>query len=228
MQGTPGADDGICGNCGSALRFNAPFCGTCGQAVAIRGYQPPTPTPGPQPAPPSVAPMPSAGVTGARRGVRCACHLLDLAVMLSPALPLAIAAAFLGAAEIVYTVVPVAFVAVWVWMQIWQGYTGQTFGKSMLGLRLVRAGDNRPPGVARCLLRGAVFAATAGLAGVPVIIDDTPTDGLHDKISGLTAIDVVEGVNPLGRQQNPVFRRAAGRGLNKVASPLPTSAPGRR
>lgn len=228
MHGTPGADAGICGRCGSALRVNAPFCGSCGQAVTNRVLQPPDPTPLSQPTLPSASPAPASAIAGAGSGVRCASHLLDLAVMLSPALPLAIAAVVLGVPEVVYAVVPVAFVAVWIWMQIWQGYTGQTFGKSMLGLRLVRITDQRPPGLAACVLRGAVFAATGGLAALPVVMGEVPTDGWHDKISRTTVIDVVWGSNPLGRQQNPVFRRAAGRGVNKVSSPLPTGVPGRR
>lgn len=147
--------------------------------------------------------------------------------MLSPALPLATAAAILGVAEIVYLVVPIAFVAVWVWMQIWQSYTGMTFGKSMLGLKLVRAGGNRAPGLAACLTRSGLFGATAGLAALPVVLSATPQDGLHDRLSGLIMIDTVKGINPLGKQQDPVLRRYADRGLNKVAAPLPTNQSGR-
>ncbi len=147
--------------------------------------------------------------------------------MLSPALPLATAAAILGVAEIVYLVVPIAFVAVWVWMQIWQSYTGMTFGKSMLGLKLVRAGGNRPPGLAACLTRSGLFGVTAGLVALPVVLSATAQDGLHDRLSGLTMIDTVKGINPLGKQQDPVLRRYADRSLNKVAAPLPTNQSGR-
>ncbi|CAM3656484.1 RDD family protein [Mycolicibacterium frederiksbergense] len=148
--------------------------------------------------------------------------------MLSPALPLAAAGAVLGVAEIVYIVLPIAFLAVWLWMQIWQGYTGMTFGKSMLGLRLVQVADHRPPGLAACVTRGGLFGATLGLAALPVIANETPHDGMHDRVSGLTMIDVVQGANPVGKKQDPVFRRSPDRRLNKVAAPLPMNVSGPR
>lgn len=228
-QGPVVNGDGICRHCGSALRANAPFCGSCGQPVPNRGHQHPDPVVRPTPivtAP--VAPPTVDQIVGAGRGVRCACFLLDLAVMLSPALPLAIAGAVLGVAEVVYIVVPIAFVAVWVWMQIWQGYTGLTFGKSMLGLRLVRVGDSRPPGLAACLTRGGLFGVSLGLVALPVVLAETPHDGLHDRVAGVTMIDVVQGPNPTGKKQNPVFRRSPDRGLSKVAAPLPVNMAGRR
>ncbi|UXA19105.1 RDD family protein [Mycobacterium sp. SMC-4] len=228
VQGSSDAHDGSCRHCGSPLRVNAPFCATCGQAVTNRGYQHPNPAPRVLPELPAyTAPSTVDHVVGAGRGVRCVSYLLDLAVMLSPALPLAIAGAVLGVAQIVYTVVPVAFVAVWLWMQIWQGLTGMTFGKSMLGLRLVRAGDNQAPGLLACLTRGAVFGVSAGLAALPTVINEMPCDGFHDRASGLTVIDVVQGANPLGKKQVPVFRRTADRGLNKVTGPLPRDVSGR-
>jgi hypothetical protein len=49
----------------------------------------------------------------ARRGVRASAALLDLAAMVSPALPLSAAAAALGVAELVYLVLPVASVAIY-------------------------------------------------------------------------------------------------------------------
>lgn len=228
-QGQPGTGAGTCRHCGSALRADAPFCGSCGQAATNRIHRHPDATPRSAPNLAVSMAAPAADVVvGAGRGVRCACFLLDLAVMLSPALPLAVAGALLGVAEVVYTVVPVAFVAVWLWMQIWQGFTGMTFGKSMLGLRLVRVADNKPPGLAASLTRGGVFGATAGLAALPVIANESPHDGLHDKVSGLTMIDVVHGANPLGRKQDPMLRRSVDRSLNKVAAPLPVQSSGRR
>lgn len=144
-----------------------------------------------------------------------------------PALPLSIAGAVLGVAEVVYIVVPVAFAAVWGWMQIWQGLTGTSFGKAMLGLRLVRATDNRPPGVAAAVLRSGLFLATFGLAGVPVVLSATPHAGLHDRISGVAVLDVSTGANPLGPRQQTPLRRSADRGLNRVHSPIPVATPRR-
>lgn len=227
-QGPVVTGDGTCRHCGSALRASAPFCGVCGQAVPNRAHQHPYPVARPVLVAAAAVPPAADRIVGARRGVRCACHLMDVAVMLSPALPLAAAGAILGVAEIVYIVLPIAFLAVWVWMQIWQGYTGMTFGKSMLGLRLVRATDHRPPRLAACITRGGLFGATLGLAALPVVANEVPRDGLHDRVSGLTMIDVVQGANPLGKKQDPVFRRSPDRRLNKVAAPLPVNVSGPR
>jgi len=228
VHGSPGADDGTCRHCGTALRADAPFCGLCGQAVTNRTYQHPAAMNRQWTVPTIPAAPVVTQITGAGRGVRCACYLLDLAVMLSPAMPLAAAGAILGVAEVVYAVVPVAFAAVWLWMQIWQGYTGMTFGKSMLGLRLVRQTDCRAPGLAACLTRSGLLGASLGVMTIPVIMNDIPHLGLHDRLTGLTVIDVVKGANPLGAAQDPVLRRSANRGLNKVAAPLPVNPSGRR
>ncbi|WP_231743161.1 RDD family protein [Mycobacterium sp. GA-2829] len=165
-------------------------------------------------------------MTPASGGTRCAASLLDLAAMISPAMPLSTAGAVLGVAEVVFVVVPVAFVAVWLWLQIWQGLTGNTFGKALLGLRLVRAADHRPPGVGATVLRGLAFVATVGLAGLPVLLSSRPRAAWHDRISGLTVLDVTTGANPLGQRQQRTLRRAPDRGLNRVVSPVPVS--GRR
>lgn len=125
----------------------------------------------------------------ARRGVRASSALLDVAAMASPALPLSAAAAATGIAELVYLVVPVAFAAVWAWIQVWQGLTGSSFGKSMLGLRLVLAGGDRPGGPGRVMLRSLIFAATAGLAALPILRSASPAVGLHDRASGLRVVD---------------------------------------
>lgn len=227
-QGPPTTDGGTCRHCGIVLRANAPFCSSCGQVVVDRVHQHAAQNTQPRTIPSAATASPAPDrIVGAGRGVRCASCLLDLAVMLSPAMPLAIAAAILGVAEIVYTVVPVAFVAVWLWMQIWQGYTGMTFGKSMLGLRLIRSADSYTPGLGSCIARGGVFGATAGLAALPVVVSAVPHDGLHDRLAGLTMIDVVNGANPLGCKQHPVFRRPIDRSLNKVAAPLPVNMSGR-
>ena len=146
--------------------------------------------------------------------------------MMSPAMPLCTAAAVLGVAEVIYIVVPVAFVAVWLWMQIWQGLTGKTFGKAMLGLRLVRAADYRPPGLGATSRRSLFFVLTLGLAGLPVLMSSDPEAGWHDRISGLTVLDVTTGANPLGQRQHTTLRRSPDRGLNRITSPVPVSAPG--
>jgi hypothetical protein len=147
--------------------------------------------------------------------------------MLSPALPLSIAGTVLGVAEVVYVVLPVAFAAVWGWMQVWQGLTGTSFGKAMLGLRLVRVADTRPPGITATVLRSGLFIASLGLVGLPVVSSSTPRVGPHDLISGLVVLDVTAGANPLGARPQTALRRSAGRGLNRVQSPIPISTPRR-
>jgi hypothetical protein len=229
MPGQPTGADAVCAHCGSVLRANAPFCGSCGQAVTNRQTQPSVG----HAARPQTAAQPSPAVgtdqlVGAGRGVRCCCYLLDLAAMMSPALPLAIAGAILGVAEVVYIVVPIAFVAVWAWMQIWQGFTGMSFGKAMMGLRLIRAADRHAPGLAATVMRSGVFAGTAGLAALEVVTSPVPRDGLHDRLSGLTLIDITLGANPLGPRQQTALRKSIDRSLNKVHSPVPLGASGRQ
>ncbi|MDN4521281.1 RDD family protein [Mycolicibacterium austroafricanum] len=219
MPGPPASADAICVRCGSRLLSNAAYCNSCGNAV-INCVPAVAAPPLSRPATRDVADGGDC-VVPAGRALRCCSFLMDLAALLSPALPLAIAAAVLGVAEVVYIVVPVAFVAVWVWMQIWQGFTGITFGKSMLGLRLVRATDRQPPGLTATLKRGGVFVVTGGLAALPVVIHSAPTDGFHDEISGLTVIDVARGSNPIGPRPQIPLRKSVNRSLNRVQSPVP-------
>ncbi len=146
--------------------------------------------------------------------------------MMSPALPLSIIGALLGVAQVVYIVVPVAFAAVWAWMQIWQGLTGTSFGKAMMGLRLVRAADLRPPGVAAAVVRSGVFLATLGLCAVPVMLSRVPREGWSDRVSGLTLLDVSIGANPLGQRQHTRLRRSTDRRIQQVRSPVPVARRG--
>jgi hypothetical protein len=225
VTGQPAGADGLCAQCGSVLRANAPFCSSCGHAVTNRHLQVPTAaSPTHRPPPTAVA---TSQIVGAGRGVRCCCCLLDLAAMLSPALPLATVGAILGVAEVVYVVVPIAFVAVWLWMQIWQGITGMSFGKAMLGLRLISASDRHAPGLAATVTRSGIFAGTLGLAALSVVTNPAACDGVHDRLSGLTMIDVSLGANPLGARQQTALRRSVDRGLNKVHSPVPLGTSGR-
>lgn len=208
MQGQP-SDAGVrCPECGSGVPDGASFCRVCGQRLASRRgvitqktvvlasvYDPAT-----EPA--------TAQVLRARRGVRFSSSTLDVAVMASPALPLSVVAAMVGRAELIYVVMPVAVVSVWLWMQIWQGLTGSSFGKSMLGLRLVGLADNGPAGLARAILRSGFFVATFGLAAVPVIRSSEPQLGLHDRISGTQVLDISTADVPVRKQQRITLRRS--------------------
>lgn len=220
-----------CPQCGSPIAAAARFCSICGHTQATRaGSQYPTA------AAPTAATVVSAtaptrqvvpvlpdAMVAAGRGPRCASCLLDMAAMMSPALPLTAAAAVLGVAEVIYVVIPVAFVAVWLWMQIWQALTGISFGKSMLGLRLVRADGLREPGFWATLARSLIFVGTFGAAALPVVLSAQPQLGLHDRLTGLRVLDVTVGANPLGERPATTLRRPADRGLNQVHSPIPVA-----
>ncbi|PQE00379.1 hypothetical protein CYL16_12215 [Mycobacterium sp. EPG1] len=209
-----------CVRCGSPLRANAAFCSLCGQTVTDRVRHIDAPR-HPEPAPVAQS-VPDGRLVDAGPGLRCGGFLVDLAAMLSPALPLSIAGAALGVPEVIYIVVPVAFISVWLWMQIWQGLTGKTLGKAMLGLRAVTADDPKVPGLAATLRRSCFFVITGGIAGLPVILGGIPHDGLHDRISGLIVIDVAKGANPIGPPQLAPLRRSVERGVNQVRSPIST------
>jgi uncharacterized RDD family membrane protein YckC len=219
------ATDQVCARCGSPVRANAPFCNGCGQSVTHAG--PPTPHSGPPTPPPTVAGSPqhapsgTDGLVAAGREVRCCAYLLDLAALVSPALPITATAAIVGVVEVLTIVIPVAFVAGWFWMSLWQGYTGQTFGKAMLGVRSVRAGGTHAPGFLAVVLRGVLFAASVGLVALPVIASATPRAGWHDRASGLALIDITLGSNPYGARQQTALRQTIDRSLRKVSSPVP-------
>lgn len=225
MTGQVSGAIATCTQCGSALRPNAAFCGACGHAMTGRRSVTPGRTANlVATAPVSAATVPVTAVTPvvvADRRVRCAGFLLDVAVLLSPSVPLALVTAVLGVAAVVYIVTPVAVVAAWLWMAIWQGLTGRTFGKAMLGLRAIRAADHRPPGVIPSVVRGLLFAASAGLAALPVLANATPHRGWHDRLTGITVIDISAGDNPLGPRQQPALRARIDRSLKQVKSPVP-------
>lgn len=225
MTGGASGPAAACAHCGSPVRANAPFCGACGQAIATRQVATPgraTKLPAPLPdSPPTSDAAPTSRVIGADRRVRYAACLLDVAVLASPAVPLALIAAVLSVAAVVYVVTPAAVLAAWLWTVTWQGLTGQTFGKAMLGLRVVRAADHRPPGFTRGALRGLLFALSAGLAALPVAANAAPRDGWHDRLSGISVIDISIGANPLGPRQRTALRARIDRGLKQVNSPIP-------
>lgn len=210
--------DAACVHCGSMLRASAAFCAACGQAVTARQTPAATPTAPAAPTPTTTAP---ADLVGAPRGVRCAAFGLDLAVLASPAVPLAMTAALFKVAEVAYLVTPTAFVAGWIWMTIWQALTGMTFGKAMLGLRAVRLADLRPAPFSAGVVRALLFAGTAGAAALPVLSSAGPRDGWHDHLTGITLIDICAGANPWGPRQQTALRRQIDRGLRVVRSPVP-------
>lgn len=214
--------DAACVHCGSVLRASASFCAACGHAVTA-GRTPPSA------APAAVSPAPTPGaaptdVVGVPRGVRCTAFALDVAILASPAVPVAVTAALFKVAEVAYLVTPTAFLAGWMWMAIWQALTGMTFGKAMLGLRAIRLTDQRPAPFSAGLVRAIVFVATAGTAALPVLSSARPRDGWHDRLSGITLIDISEGANPLGPRQQTALRRQIDRGLRVVHSPVPAPA----
>lgn len=224
----PDGAESVCAQCGSASALNARFCAACGSTLDTVQSAPRSHIPTP---PAALTSLPHAidsqAVLPAGRGVRASSFLLDLAAMMSPALPLSVLGLVIGVPQVVHVVIPVAVCAVWLWMQVWQALTGKTFGKMMLGLRVVGRADNQLPGMRRTLVRSLLFVGTAGLAALPVMTEPAQRLGVHDRISGLQVVDVTNGPNPLGPRKTAALRRAANYGLNRVHSPIPASAPRR-
>lgn len=214
-----------CPQCGSGLPPGARFCTVCGHTLTARTgglYATASPPAAPHGRPAGEPESVRDQVQPAGAAVRCSAFLLDLAAMASPALPLSVVGAALGTAALVYLVVPVAFVAVWAFMQTWQGLSGTTFGKAMLGLRLVRADGLDRPGVGPTMLRSVLFGVTLGLVSLPMTPDGAGRAGAHDRITGLGVIDVTVGANPLGARPQPPLRRVtADHSLHRVHSPVP-------
>ena len=115
---------------------------------------------------------------------------------LSPVASFAAIAAILDVAGVLYIVTPMAVAAVWVWLQLWQGLTGLSPGKAVLGVRAVRGADLEPPGPLASIARSLAFGLTAGLAALPVVTSVTPR-GRHDQLTGIDLIDVTFGADPL-------------------------------
>jgi RDD family len=161
----------------------------------------------------------------AGREVRCCCYLLDLAVTLSPVVSFVAIAAFLHVSGILYIVTPVAVAAVWVWLQLWQGLTGLSPGKVVLGVRAVRGHDHTPPGVVASMSRSLIFGFTAGIVALPMLTGTTPR-GRHDQVTGIDLIDVTLGRNPFDAGHQTALRRTLDRSLTRVQSPVPLAGAG--
>jgi uncharacterized RDD family membrane protein YckC len=75
------------------------------------------------------------------------------------------------------------FVGLWTWRQ-------QTLGMMVLGLRVVRDADGRPPGLARSLLRyvGYWLSWVALFIGFIWVAFDSRKQGWHDKIAGTVVV----------------------------------------
>jgi hypothetical protein len=159
----------------------------------------------------------------AGREVRFCSGALDVAATISPAVSIAAIAAIFREPAVVYIVIPVAIAAVWTWLQLWQGLTGMSLGKTVLGIRAIRTVDEQPPGFAASAKRSLLFVATFGLAALPVLTSATPR-GKHDEMAGIDLIDVTIGSNPLGPRQHSALRRTFDRSLKKVQSPVPLTA----
>jgi RDD family len=200
----------------------------CGQAVQNRAMPSMNArtaiAPGRQPVTVASA-APADQIILAGREVRCCCYLLDLAVTLSPVVTFVAIAALLDSAGVLYIVMPVAVAAVWLWLQLWQGLTGLSPGKAVLGMRAVRGPDHNPPGMAASTARSLIFGLTAGLAALPVLTSTTPR-GRHDQVTGIDLIDVTLGRNPFGARQQSALRRTIDRSLTRVQSPVPLAGAG--
>ncbi|HJQ30465.1 MAG TPA: RDD family protein [Rubrobacter sp.] len=63
---------------------------------------------------------------------------------------------------------------------VFEGLSGRTLGKMLLGIEVVRAEDGRPPGPGRAALRALMFLAVDGLAGLFVILASSRHQRLGD------------------------------------------------
>jgi uncharacterized RDD family membrane protein YckC len=78
-------------------------------------------------------------------------------------------------APILFGLALLAGFLVWAWNYLWRmGKTGQSWGKQVLGVHLVRAGDLRPPGggtsLGRYLIRAALSQVTCGIYGIVTLL----------------------------------------------------------
>ncbi len=172
---------------------------------------PNTPPPPMQPPTPAQPPSPPRYAGFVTRVIAC---LLDMAVLAGVVLLLAAATQALGALLTLYGVLfsrpaqaagpvriaiaIVGLVAIVVYPIIFWVLAGQTPGKALMGLRVVRL-DQKPMTIGRALARygGYWLAALPLFLGFLWILLDRRRQGWHDKLAG-TCVIYVNGVNGNG------------------------------
>lgn len=99
-------------------------------------------------------------------------------------------------------------VQLWWWtaVTLWCGnivagnIIGQSLGKRLLHIRVVRAGSGARPGLARGLVRTAVYVLTGGPIGLCAlwVLIDQQRRGLHDLIAGTVVVADTPKTRPTG------------------------------
>ncbi|MEU3474376.1 RDD family protein [Rhodococcus sp. NPDC006774] len=212
----------VCVRCGSGLSPGAPFCAVCGGAVSNRAVAPSTLAKAAT-SPLQVDPVsPGARVLPASRGLRVVSTVIDCgAVALGP-----FAFTMLGLAlangAVALVVGSISAVCTWIWLVVWNGVRGVSFGKAALGLRLADSATTRPAGIAAAAARSLVFLAIPWLCALSTAFDSSGLRrGWHDRVARTAVIDVVKGLNPMGPQVVTTAFRKPDRGTLAVASPVP-------
>lgn len=89
------------------------------------------------------------------------------------------------------------------------GLRGQSFGKQLLGIRVIDQGAGEPIGVGRALGRDFVFGLLFAACWIPGIVNifvtakDPRRQGWHDKVAGSVAVSAV-GQGSGGAQEQPL------------------------
>lgn len=144
-------------------------------------------------------------------GARLAAAVIDGAVALVAALPLALGIALVvsrgGATTLAQVLIGVgtAVLVAWTVVLLWlHGARGLGPGKAALGLRTVRERAARPIGFWRALLRHLLLGLplVGIVAVVPILFDGRARRGLHDRAVGSVVVGIRTGRNPLTARQD--------------------------
>jgi uncharacterized RDD family membrane protein YckC len=149
--------------------------------------------------------MPDTAITYANYGSRAAAYIIDFLILWGVALTSGIIGFAMLFSEAARPIGIILLVAAVIWIPagaIWnyivrQGSTGQTLGKSRMGIRLVRVDTGRPIGAGLAIVRvlaGWIFNSLTG--GIFLIVDllfpafDKRRQRVIDKMLNTVVVDV--------------------------------------
>ncbi|WP_072804065.1 RDD family protein [Rhodococcoides yunnanense] len=158
----------------------------------------------------------------ASRGLRPVATVIDFGAVAFGPFAFTMLGLALSNSAVAVIVGPLSAVCVWIWLVVWNGVRGLSFGKAALGLRLADSATFRPVGVGRSIARSLVFLSLPGLSALSTFFDSSGLRrGWHDRVARTVVIDVVKGANPIGPQIVTTAFRKPDRGVLAVASPVP-------
>ncbi|SKA96706.1 Uncharacterized membrane protein YckC, RDD family [Agreia bicolorata] len=218
-----------CVRCGSPVPRSSQFCLACGtptstrsQAAAFGGPEVPVQAAW-QPTPVN-APILLSTIVPANYGRRVVAFLIDGAFggLLTSiiALPILwiVAASVAPGSTFELAGLPSALITLAsglypLAMVVLQAFTGFSFGKRIMGLRIVKVEALVRPGLGRMLLRGVIVGASNIVVGIgPLLVYLSPLwdqtkrlRGWHDRLSGTWVIDVTKGPNPLAKNAGEII-----------------------